>query len=433
MPRTFKGTVTSLPPDKSISHRSALIAAISEGTTEIENYSGGLDNQTTLGALQQLGVAVHQEISGDQLSNPRRKVRITGGGLRKLASPAEPLQCGNSGSTMRMLSGILAAQPFTSTLIGDDSLMQRPMKRIVEPLSEMGASFTLSETGTAPVVIHGTTSLKPISLRMTVPSAQVKSAVIFAGFHAEGITEIIEPVSTRNHTELMLGLKSSRTSDGATLIRVYGGRTLHAKVFHIPADPSAACFLVALGVLGTGNELLLKDVCLNPTRISYLSVLQDAGASITFENERILGGESIGDVIVKSSPIKPLRISGDTVAALIDELPMLAVLSAMATNAFELRGAAELRAKESDRIAALVVNLQAMGFRCDEFPDGFSVAGRANTSPAHVSVRTFHDHRIAMSFFIASRFTDAAVSLDDADCAAVSFPNFFDLIQSLEV
>lgn len=433
MPRIFKGTITSLPPDKSISHRSALIAAISEGTTEIENYSGGLDNQTTLGVLQQLGVAVHQEISGDHLSNQRRTVRITGGGLRKLASPAAPLQCGNSGSTMRMLSGILAAQPFISTLIGDDSLMQRPMKRIAAPLSEMGATFTLSETGTPPVVIHGTLSLRPISLRMKVPSAQVKSAVIFAGLHAEGITEIIEPVATRNHTELMLGLETSVASDGATRIRVHGGRTLAAKTFHIPADPSAACFLVALGLLGAGNELLLKDICLNPTRISYLSVLQDAGASITFENERILGGETIGDVVVKSSRIKPLHISGDTVAALIDELPMLAVLSAMATNEFQLHDAAELRAKESDRIAALVVNLQAMGFRCDEFPDGFTISGRTDALPANVLIHTFHDHRIAMSFFIASLFTDAALSFDDTDCAAVSFPNFFDLIKSLAV
>ncbi|WP_076792111.1 3-phosphoshikimate 1-carboxyvinyltransferase [Chlorobium sp. KB01] len=432
--RVFKGEVTALPPDKSISHRAALIGALSEGTTEITNFSGGFDNQSTLSVLQRAGIALSQEESVQLNGRTQRRVVIKSRGLWSFQPPAEPLMCNNSGSTMRMFAGILAAQPFRSELIGDSSLMKRPMKRVADPLRLMGADIELSSAGTAPIVINGTKELKPIAYRLPVPSAQVKSLVALAALHADGESRIIEQIRSRDHTEVMLGLESFE-QNGERVIVVPGRKQIEAKPFYIPADPSAACFIVALGLLARGSEIMIRDVCLNPTRAAFLDILMAAGAGLRIENLRVIGGESLGDILVSSaSRIEPLCISDPQLIAIaIDEIPMLAVLSAFATGRFELHNAAELRTKESDRIAALVVNLERLGFVCEQYPDGFVVTGRNQVPSGTVVLDSFDDHRIAMSFAIAGRATAGSFDITDIEVVGVSFPNFFELLDSLEV
>ena len=432
--RVFKGEVTALPPDKSISHRAALIGALSEGTTEITNFSGGFDNQSTLSVLKDAGITIRQLEEEGADGRRFRKVVIESKGLWSFQAPSDPLMCNNSGSTMRMFAGILAAQPFTSKLTGDSSLMKRPMKRVADPLRMMGASIELSASGTAPILINGSKDLKPIEYRLPVPSAQVKSLVAFAALHADGETRIIETVRSRDHTEVMLGLETVE-QEGERVIVVPGRRCIAAKPFYIPADPSAACFIVALGLLARGSEILIRDVCLNPTRAAFLDILLDAGADISIENQRVIGGESIGDILVRShAGLEPLLISDpQLVAFIIDEIPMLAVLSAFASGQFELHNAAELRTKESDRIDAIVVNLKRLGFDCEQYPDGFIVKGRLLTPFSTVVIDSFDDHRIAMSFAIAGKATGTPLDISDINVVGVSFPNFFEMIESLEV
>ena len=431
--RVFKGEVTTLPPDKSISHRAALIGALSEGTTEITNFSGGFDNQSTLGVLQGAGISLRQEEMQGAFGRPMRRVVMESRGLWSFQPPESPLMCNNSGSTMRMFAGILAAQPFASELVGDSSLMKRPMKRVADPLRLMGAAVELSASGTAPIRIQGTKEIKPIEYLLPVPSAQVKSLVAFAALHADGESRIIEPVRSRDHTEVMLGLESFE-SEGKRVIVVPGRKTIAAKPFYIPADPSAACFIVALGLLARGSEIIIRDVCLNPTRAAFLDILLEAGAGLSIENQRVIGGESIGDILVRNTAgLDPLVISDPQVVAfVIDEIPMLAVLSAFASGQFELHNAAELRTKESDRIDALVVNLQRLGFECEQYPDGFMVKSRMRTPSGTVVVESFDDHRIAMSFAIAGKATGSALDITDINVVGVSFPNFFELLESLE-
>ncbi len=335
---------------------------------------------------------------------------------------------------MRMFAGILAAQPFASEMIGDSSLMKRPMKRVADPLMLMGADIELSASGTAPIRIKGTKELKPIEYKLPVPSAQVKSLVAFAALHAEGETRIIETVRSRDHTEVMLGLETLGNENERVIV-VPGRKRIVAKPFYIPADPSAACFIVALGLLARGSEIIIRDVCLNPTRAAYLDMLLEAGAGISIENERIIGGESIGDILVSNNrELAPLLISDpQLVSFIIDEIPMLAVLSVFATGRFELHNAAELRTKESDRIDALVVNLQRLGFDCEQYPDGFIVKGRTKIPSGSIVIDSFDDHRIAMSFAIAAKASGEALDITDINVVGVSFPNFFEMIDGLEV
>ena len=431
--RVFKGEVTALPPDKSISHRAALIGALSEGTTEITNFSGGFDNQSTLSVLKEAGITIIQQEEEAASGRRIRKVVIESKGLWSFHEPSAPLMCNNSGSTMRMFAGILAAQPFASELIGDSSLMKRPMKRVADPLRQMGAAVELSDSGTAPIRIQGTKELKPVEYRLPVPSAQVKSLVAFAALHADGETRIIETVRARDHTEVMLDLETIM-HEGDRIIVVPGRKRLAAKPFYIPADPSAACFIVSLGLLARGSEILIRDVCLNPTRAAYLAILSAAGAGITIENQRVIGGESIGDILVRNIAGIELQISDpQLVSFIIDEIPMLAVLSAFASGQFELHNASELRTKESDRIDALVVNLQRLGFDCEEYPDGFIVKGRMRIPSGTVVIDSFDDHRIAMSFAIASKAVGIELDITDIKVVGVSFPNFFEIIDGLEV
>ncbi|NTV61299.1 MAG: 3-phosphoshikimate 1-carboxyvinyltransferase [Chlorobiaceae bacterium] len=431
--RVFKGEVTALPPDKSISHRAALIGALSEGTTEITNFSGGFDNQSTLGVLKDTGISLRQEETDGAYGRRIRRVVMESPGLWGFQAPAVTLNCNNSGSTMRMFAGILAAQPFESVLVGDSSLMKRPMKRVADPLRLMGADIELSPSGTAPVRIRGTKELKAVEYRLPVPSAQVKSLVAFAALHAEGESKIIEKLRSRDHTEVMLGLETIEMH-GERIIVVPGRKRIEAKPFLVPADPSAACFIVALGLLARGSEIIIRDVCLNPTRAAFLDILIDAGAGIVVENSRVIGGETIGDILVtNNSGIEPLTISDpQLVAFVIDEIPMLAVLSAFATGRFELHNAEELRTKESDRIDALAMNLKSLGFECEQYPDGFNVKGRNTVPQGMTGIESFDDHRIAMSFAIAGCATGCELDITDIGVVGVSFPNFFDILRELE-
>ncbi len=429
----YKGEVFNLPPDKSISHRAALIGALAEGTTEITNFSGGFDNQSTLGVLQACGIRLSQDIVQGADGRRTRHVVLRSRGLWSFSAPDAPLMCNNSGSTMRMVAGILAGQPFDSTLVGDSSLMKRPMKRVADPLLLMGAGVALSPAGTAPVCISGTRDLKPVTYELPVPSAQVKSLVALAALHADGESRVIETLPSRNHTELMLDLKTEKLPDGRSAVIIPGRKSLAARPFHVPGDPSAACFIISLGLLVPGSEILLRDVCLNPTRTGYIDLLTGAGADIRFENSRVIGGETIGDILVRySGSIEPLRIDDPSIVAnTIDEIPMLAVLSACATAEFELHHAAELRTKESDRISAVVSNLERLGFLCEEFPDGFAVKGRQQVPAGAVAIESYDDHRIAMSFAIAGKAMDRELDLSDREVIGVSFPNFFDIIDML--
>jgi 3-phosphoshikimate 1-carboxyvinyltransferase len=429
----FQGEVSSLPPDKSISHRAALIGALSDGITEITNFSGGYDNQSTLSVLADAGIRVRQEEKAGSHGRTIRHVVMESNGLWSFSKPSKPLMCNNSGSTMRMFAGILAAQPFESELVGDNSLMKRPMKRVAEPLLQMGADIALSPGGTAPIRIRGKKDLMPIQYRLPVPSAQVKSLVAFAALHAGGESRIIESIRSRDHTELMLGLRTVDLPGGEREIIVEGRKPIAAKPFYVPADPSAACFIIALGLLARQSEIVLRDVCLNPTRVAYIDVLQEAGAGLGIENIRTIGGEQIGDIVVRASPhLKPLRISDpQVVAGVIDEIPMLSVLSAFVSGEFELHHAEELRTKESDRINALVVNLERLGFQCEQYPDGFIVKSRQAGIREKAVIECFDDHRIAMSFAVAAEAAGADLVLSDSDVVGVSFPNFFSIIGSL--
>lgn len=414
--------VIRVPGDKSISHRLAMVAALADGRTEITNFSESADCASTLQCLKMLGVEM--AVQADN------RVSIVGRGLRGLLPPSKILDAGNSGSTIRMLSGLLAAHPFHSTIAGDASLSRRPMQRVMGPLSEMGARFEARDQKFPPVTIHGT-DLHGISYQLPVPSAQVKTAILFAGLMAEGRTVVIEPVSTRNHTEIALHHFGAKVEVKGREVSVEGGVRLSANKFDAPGDPSAAAFWVAAALLVPESELLLPAVGLNPTRIEFFGLLQSMGAEIEFVDRREMNGEPIGNVIVRSSSLEGGEIPPTMVPSLIDEIPILAVLGARSRRGLSVRGAQELRLKESDRIAAVVSNLRAMGVDVRELEDGFEVAGSQAFHGAEID--SFGDHRIAMAFSIAALVADSPSVIHGAECVKISFPAFYETLDALHV
>jgi len=416
----IKGTIR-LPGDKSISHRAALIAGIAEGLSQLQNFSTSRDCQSTLACLQQLGVGVNQSPNNITIEPPPQ-----------LRAPAEPLDCGNSGSTMRMLAGILAGQNFSSELTGDESLSSRPMKRIIEPLEKMGATIQ-SIRDRPPLRIEGTSQLKPITYELPVASAQVKSCILFAGLNAKGQTTVIEPVVTRDHTErLFNGFGVSIENTGTTVMidgpaRFMGGQMI------IPGDISSAAYFVAAAMLLPKSELTIEDVCLNPTRTEFVSLLNRWGGEIQTSITRTDRNEPSGTIKVMTTEVAhssngPLVIDKDIVPSLIDELPLVAVVGSQLSGV-EIRGAAELRVKETDRITATASNLRAMGANVEEFDDGLFVNGPAKLRGA--AIDSFGDHRIAMAFSIASLVADGASEISGASCVDISFPEFFDLLHKV--
>jgi 3-phosphoshikimate 1-carboxyvinyltransferase len=422
-----------VPGDKSISHRAAMLAALAHGSSSVKNFSSSADCAATLSCLRALGVSIETE--GAELV-------ITGVGNDGLREPKEPLDCGNSGTTMRLLAGILAGQDFASTLKGDASLSSRPMQRIIEPLQMMGANIT-SNDGRAPLVIQGHSGLKPISYELLVASAQVKSCILLAGLNAAGRTEVIENEPTRDHTERMLrsfGVQvdtgdAKREGLNAQLVAVNGPARLNSRDVLVPGDVSSAAYFVAAAALLPNSSLEISHVGVNPTRALFLKQMRALGldVEVTADSDN---QEPVGTIRARGSGQKrsaqsnsPATIQGLVVPQLIDELPLLAVVGSQIEGGLEIRDAAELRVKESDRIATTVQNLRAMGADVEEFDDGLRVAGPTRLRGA--KIEPHGDHRIAMAFSVAGLLADGETEINEPECVAVSFPEFFDLLESV--
>jgi 3-phosphoshikimate 1-carboxyvinyltransferase len=410
------------PGDKSISHRYAMIAAIAEGASELRHFAAAADCRSTLDCMKSLGAEVKID---------KETVRITGRGLRGLKATRRALDAGNSGTTMRLLAGILAGQEFASQLTGDASLQKRPMKRVVGPLRQMGADIRARDDNFAPLEIRGG-SLHAIDFPMPMASAQVKSAVLLAGLFAEGETVVTEPARTRDHTELALEEFGAPIEKIGKTIRIQGlaagngSAKLQALSLDVPGDLSSAVFFIAAASLFPDSNLLIHNVGLNPTRTAILDVFASMGASLQMLSVRGAHGEIVGDLAVKGASLKGGVIAGDQIPLVIDELPMLAALGPYTEQGIEIRDAAELRVKESDRITALAENLRRMGARVEERPDGLRVEGRAAGKLRGAEIEPYGDHRIAMAFAIAALGANGPTVIRDADCAGVSYPKFFD-------
>lgn len=408
----------AVPGDKSISHRSAMFAALAQGRTVIEGFLDSEDCLSTVAAMKSLGAQV--EILGDDEGLGQTKLAITGFG-RRLKAPSGPIDCGNSGTTMRLLSGILAGQPFTAELVGDASLSKRPMKRIADPLALMGAQVEgQTDKICAPIRVTGG-DLHPITYTLPVASAQVKSAVLLAGLFAPGKTTVVEPVVTRNHTERLMthfGIKWLRDADSIT---VYGGQEPRATDIVVPGDISSAAFWMVAAAATPESQITLTNVGLNNTRTGVISVLLRMGAKIT-QSEITSHGEPRGNIVIHGGDLHNTVIGGAEIPNVIDELPILAVAGALARGTTRIQNAGELRVKETDRIAAVASNLRLMGVNVTEFEDGMEIEGGAKLTGA--TIPTYHDHRIAMAFSVAGLFAEGVTTIEGAECIATSYPGF---------
>lgn len=413
--RAIDGIIT-LPGDKSISHRYGMLAGIAEGTTTITNYSTGADCQSTLAAMAALGAKVER---------PDGKIVVQGGALKE---PAADLDAGNSGSTIRMLSGILAAQPFTSRIGGDESLSRRPMQRIMTPLAQMGASIEARDGKYPPLTIHGN-ALHAIDYTLPVASAQVKSCVLLAGLFAKGNTVVRESIRTRDHTEIALKEFGAEILVERKTITLHEGARLTGRELVVPGDLSSATFFLVAALLMSESNLVIHGVGLNPTRSALLDFLVSLGASIKVLDVTQTGGELIGDLRVRASKISGGVIEGALTAGLIDEIPALAVLGAASEGGLTVRDAAELRIKETDRIATLESNFKRMGVAIETSPDGFHIPGGQRFHAAELD--SAGDHRIAMAFGVAALAADGPCTIEGADSAAVSFPEFFSTLRQI--
>ncbi len=412
-----------LPGDKSISHRTAILAALAQGWSVIGNYSSSEDCTRTLDCLRQMGIKILRKSSG---------VEIQGRGRDGFRQPRDTLYAGNSGTSMRLLAGVLAGLPFRSRLEGDDSLNSRPMARIIAPLQLMGGQIRARQDRFPPLDLSGR-RLNGIEYELPVASAQVKSCILLAGLLARGRTTVLEPTSTRNHTELLLPAFGGKIGKADTRISLKGGQKLEAARMEVPGDVSAASFFLIAASLVPGSRIKLRRVGLNPTRDALLRLLIEHGGSIEISNRESSGGEPAGDLVASYSPRLlesfPTRLDGPQIPSLIDEIPVLAILGSQLKSGFEVTGAAELRAKESDRIRGIVHNLRALGIEADERNDGFRI--RPGQALRGGEVRTLGDHRIAMAFAIAGLISKRPVVLDDAHCCTVSFPGFLEQLKSV--
>jgi 3-phosphoshikimate 1-carboxyvinyltransferase len=416
-----------LPGDKSISHRYAMLAGLAHGTSELTHFAAAADCRSTLNCMKMLGAEVRIDDG---------TVRITGCGLHGLKSSWRTLDAENSGTTIRLLSGILAGQEFTSKISGDASLQKRPMKRVMTPLREMGADIRARDENFAPLEIRGG-KLHGIDYKMPMASAQVKSAVLLAGLFAEGHTSVTEPARTRDHTELALeefGVEVEKTGKTIRMQGLTGSRgkgMLKAKSLDVPGDLSSAVFFIAAASLFEESSILIQNVGLNPTRTAVLDFFAAMGASVQMLSLKSGNGEIVGDLAVKGAALKGGVIEGEQVALLIDELPMVAALGPYTEEGIEIRDAAELRVKESDRIAALAENLKRMGATVEERPDGLRVEGRKAGKLHGAEIEPHGDHRIAMAFAVAGLAAEGPTTIRDANCAGVSFPTFFEELERL--
>lgn len=409
-----------VPGDKSMSHRSIMLGALAEGTTRISGFLEGEDALATVAAFRALGVAIEGPEEG--------QVAVHGVGLHGLSAPSVPLDMGNSGTSMRLLAGLLAGQAFASELTGDVSLCKRPMGRVIDPLRQMGASIDGSADGKPPLRVHGGQALHGIHYDLPMASAQVKSCVLLAGLYAEGRTSVTEPAPTRDHTERMLRGFGYAVDNEAGVISLEGGGRLQATEIDVPADISSAAFFLVAASIAPGSDLLLTHVGINPTRVGVINILQLMGADITLKNHREVGGEPVADIHVRYAPLAGIDIPRDQVPLAIDEFPALFIAAACATGRTVLRGAEELRVKESDRIAAMAEGLTSLGVYNEVLEDGIIIDGGGLGGGV---IHTYHDHRIAMAFAIAALRASEEIRILDCDPVGTSFPGFDALARGL--
>jgi 3-phosphoshikimate 1-carboxyvinyltransferase len=414
-----RGSV-SLPGDKSISHRYAMLAAIAEGASRLENYSTGADCASTLTCMRSLGV------TWERKDGPDNVIEVQGSG-QSLTAPSQPLDCGNSGSTIRMLSGIVAAQNFATEMAGDESLSRRPMERVITPLTAMGAKIT-SQNGRLPLRIAGA-SLKGIHYRMPVASAQVKTCLLFAGLLADGETRIEEPLRTRDHGEVALRAFGAQLDREGNEVRIRGGQALHGIDARVPGDLSSAAFFLCAAALFPDAQLTVTSLLMNPTRARLLDILMQLGLHISVTQLEEVHGELVGTLQVKGGRLTGATIAGADTAALIDEIPVLAAIAPYTEQGIEIRDASELRVKESDRIASIATSLRAMGAQVQEREDGLKIPGGQSLHGAEIE--SFGDHRIAMAFSIAALRARGETLIRGSACAAISYPAFFSTLEGL--
>jgi 3-phosphoshikimate 1-carboxyvinyltransferase len=411
-----------VPGDKSISHRALIFSSLANGLSEIDGISKGADVMSTMKCLSDLHVKIEKNDSG--------VIRVHGKGKYFPAAADSVLDAGNSGTTMRLLSGVLAGQKFETTITGDETLRKRPMQRIIDPLSQMGANIVPSYNMTAPLKIIPSSGLHGIRYELPLPSAQVKSAVLLAGMFAEGETTVVEPVESRDHTERMLKLNKVKTPSGIET-KISCGYVVEPMEYDIAGDISSAAFFLAAAAILPGSSVTAVGVTLNPTRAGFLDVLVMMGTKVEIGNIREAAGEPIGDVTVSHSELNGVEINGELIPRLIDELPMIGVLAAFADGETIVRDAHDLRRKESDRIVAIVDNLEAMGAEVEELDDGFIVNGTGDLKGAGID--SYRDHRIAMAFAIAGLAAHGITTIQNAEWAQISFPEFFEILEKLVV
>ncbi|MFT5063984.1 MAG: 3-phosphoshikimate 1-carboxyvinyltransferase [Gammaproteobacteria bacterium] len=413
-----------VPGDKSVSHRSIMFGALADGVTNVSGFLTGEDCLATLKAFRAMGVEITDPVDG--------KLTINGVGMRGLKAPQGELDLGNSGTSMRLMSGLLAAQNFDCVLTGDHSLQSRPMKRVTGPLAEMGATITTEEDGTAPLKIIGGAPMEGIHYTSPVASAQIKSCLLLAGLYADGETCVTEPGISRDHSERMLKAFGYAIECADQDVRLIGGGKLVATDIEVPGDISSAAFLLVAASIRPGSELLLRNVGINPTRTGVIDILRLMGADISEENSRMAGGEPVADLRVKYAPLKGIRIPEALVPLAIDEFPVLFIAAAFAEGETLLTGARELRVKESDRIQVMADGLQAMGVECEVLDDGMRIVGQSQPTGGSVAVVHSHaDHRIAMSFSVAALRSTCEIEIHDCQNVNTSFPGFADLMQRL--
>jgi len=420
----------SPPPDKSISHRAVIISSLSEGKSIIRNFLHAEDPMRTLEAFRQMGI----EITEHRAQNTEHRVQsidliINGKGLSGLKEPEKAVDCGNSGTTMRLLCGVLAGQPFLTTLTGDSSLMRRPMQRVITPLTEMGATINSEKGGYPPLSIKGG-GLKPIRYTLPIASAQVKSAILFAGLYCDGTTSVIEPEKSRDHTERMLKAAGVSIEIKDLEVSVTGRANLSPLEITIPGDFSSAAFFITAGTLVRDSEILIKNTGINPTRTGLIDILKMMGADIGLENKREVSGEPVADIHIKHSQLTGIEIGGDMVVKTIDEFPILCVAASVAYGATKITGAKELRVKESDRIASMATELRKMEVEVEELEDGIIINGRERLKAA--TIQSYGDHRVAMAMTVAGLLTDGETTVEDTDCVNTSFPEFKEMIDKLQ-
>ena len=418
----LRGEVTA-PPDKSISHRAIMFASMAEGKSVVRNFLRAEDPLSTIGAMRMLGIEILEDESGE--------VIIEGKGLQGFSEPFDVIDCGNSGTTIRLVSGILAGNPFLSVLTGDDSLKQRPMARVINPLKQMGALISARGGDRYPPLAIKGTKLKAIDYVMPMASAQVKSCLILAAMYADGATMVTEPQKSRDHTERMLAAMGADLKVQGLTVSIESGPRLKAVDVTVPADFSSAAFFMAGALIVPDSEIIIRGVGMNPTRTGLLRVLREMGADIRLENERDVSGEPVADIVCSTTEgLKAAKIGSDMIPSLIDEFPILCILATQAEGVTEIRGAQELRVKESDRIKAMATELAKLGVELQEHPDGIDIKGKTGLKGG--IVESYGDHRIAMSFSIAALIAEEKIVINNASCVDISFPGFYDKLKGLQ-